>query len=185
MTSAPVLPAAVVGALQLALQAEHAAIFGYAALGPVVSKAGRTLARTDEAAHRGRRNALLTTLTAAGVVPAASAAIYPAPNPLTSAAVAHRYGLDLETACCRQWRYVVAVAAGTSATTGIPTTIPTTKSATTSTSTANTSTAGTANVSTATVRADAVQALTACAVRAMRWRALLTPSTPTTAFPGI
>ncbi len=156
MTGAPVLTAAVVGALQLALQAEHAAIFGYAALGPVVSRAGRTLARTDEAAHRGRRNTLLTTLTAAGVVPAASAASYPAPNPLTSAAVAHRYALDLETACCRQWRYVVAVAAG------------------------NTGTAGTA-----ALRADAVQALTACAVRAMRWRALLTPSTPTTAFPGI
>ena len=165
MTGAPVLPAAVVGALQRALQAEHAAIFGYAALGPVLSKTGRGLARADEAAHRGRRNTLLTTLTAAGAVPAGSAASYPAPDPLTSASVAHRYALDLETACCRQWRYVVAVAS--------------------SPARGTTGTGATGTASTTAVLALAVQALTACAVRAMRWRTLLTPSTPTTAFPGI
>lgn len=166
MTGAPVLPAAVVGALQQALQAEHAAIFGYAALGPLLSKTGRGPARTDEAAHRGRRNTVLTMLAAAGAVPAASAASYPGPEPLTSLAVAHRCAVELESACCRQWRYVVAVAAATNPTARAPG-------------------ASTGTGSPGAVEIFAVQALTACAVRAMRWRALLTPSTPTTAFPGI
>lgn len=151
MTGVATLPASVVAALQQALAAEHAAVYGYAAVGPALPHAQAVHARTDEAAHRASRDALLASLSAAGAVATSSASSYPVPARPVTATVARRYALNLESTCCQRWRYVVAVAAGTA-----PATVE-----------------------------DAVHALTASAVRATRWRAQLTPSSPTTAFPGI
>ena len=151
MTAPPATPPQVIAALQLALGAEHAAIFGYAALGPWLPTAQATRAHRDEAAHRAARDALIVTVAAGGQTPMPSAGSYAVPSKLDSAASARRYALSLETTCCQQWRYVVAVGAGAAP----------------------------------AVVVDAVRNLTASAVRATQWRTALTPSAPTTAFPGI
>lgn len=145
------LPTPVVAALQQALAAEHAAIYGYAAVGPALPHAQAVHAHTNEVAHRISRDALMAILTGAGAFPISSATSYPVPAQPVTATVARRHALGLETTCCQRWRYVVAVAAG---------------------------------IAPAPLE-DAVRALTASAVRATRWRAQLTPASPTIAFPGI
>ena len=165
----PALDKAVIGALQSALRAEHAAIYGYAALGPNLSgqkPAGSTVpsadavhARADEMAHRTSRDHLIQVLTGVGAVPVGARADYLVPD-LTMRLTALSFALDLESACCRCWRYVIATAAGAPP-------------------------AGTVAAGTARVRTDALGALVAAAVRATGWRAEIDPHHPTEAFPGI
>lgn len=143
-------------ARQGALAAEHAAIFGYAALGPHLAAADAAQARADERAHRAQRDALAAAITATGAQPVASRAAYPLPDALTSTLAAQRVALQLEVACAQGWRFVLVVSAAVPGSTPL-----------------------------ASIRADAVRALSAAAVRAMRWRNRIDPSAPTVPFPGI
>lgn len=165
MTSAPGRPLAsgaatatglLLAARQGALAAEHAAIFGYAALGPRLGAADVAQARIDERAHRTERDALAAAITAAGAQPVASRAAYPLPDALTSTLAAQRLALQVEAACAQGWRYVLAVSAQPPG-----------------------------SVTSTAERAAAVRALTGAAVRAMRWRARIDPQSPTVPFPGL
>ena len=147
-------PSAVVDAWQAALAAEHAAVFGYGALGPHLPRRRVDQARVFERAHRGLRDTVINQMGVVGIDPVAAQADYPVPFALTTGPRADRYAQRLEEACAAAWRFVVASAAEQPQ--------PITD-----------------------LRAFAVGALTASAVRAMHWRELLTPATPTVAFPGV
>jgi hypothetical protein len=146
----------VVDAWQHALGAEHQAVFGYALAGPQLDAAGASeLARTCQSAHETLRGQASAVLTAAGAVPIAPAADYPALYPVGNAATAQRLAIRLETDAAAAWRYLYAVAA-------VATDAPS-----------------------AAARTTAQAALIASAVRATRWRVLVDPARATVAFPGI
>ena len=83
--------------LVAALQAEHAAIFGYGALGPRLEPAIiDLLAREPEAAHRARRDALLIRLASKGVTPPPSAPTYSLPFQVSDRTAALELALIIE-----------------------------------------------------------------------------------------
>lgn len=150
-------PATVVAAWQAALGAEHEAVFGYGTLGPrLPAGAAQTQARAFEKAHRALRDAVITAMTAQDVTPQPSKIDYPTSARITTAAAARRYALMLEEAAAAAWRYLVAIAAGQQP-----------------------------DAALTALRASAVHSLSASAVRAVAWRQVLTPTTPTVAFPGV
>ena len=153
-SGAPEAPTPLIVAWQGALAAEHAAVYGYAEIGPLVQGADVALARRYEAVHRDIRDSTSAALVAVGSVPVASLGTYPLPVALSSATSAQRWALELEEQCASAWRFLLAAAAASVS----------------------------ANVS---VRTIATQALTDSAIRSMRWRVQVTPTTPTVAFPGI
>lgn len=77
-------------ALSAALAGEHAAIFGYGVIGAHVTGVALAQARSAEAVHRNRRDALLETLSAAGLTPPAADPVYALPFPVTNQASAVR-----------------------------------------------------------------------------------------------
>lgn len=148
-------PALVVAALQAALQAEHRAIYGYAALGPKLTGADAQLAFYTERAHRNQRDRTSAQLRALAVVPSPSAISYAVPA-LPSAAAARRFARQLEEGAAAAWRFVIV-----EATTPAP------------------------NDVTRPIRDAALTVLSASAVRALRWAETIDPAHPTVAFPGI
>ena len=89
--------------LAAALEAEHAAIFGYGVVG---AHAGGNvgLAQAAELAHRGRRDALIVRLTSKGVAVPAAQAVYALPFPVTDQASALKLAQTLEDRCAAIWR---------------------------------------------------------------------------------
>ena len=86
-----------------ALEAEHAAIFGYGAVGG--HAAGDVgLAQAAELAHRGRRDALIVRLSSKGVAVPPAQAVYSLPFPVTDLASALRLAVVLEERCAAIWR---------------------------------------------------------------------------------
>ncbi|MGA5128017.1 ferritin-like domain-containing protein [Streptomyces pseudogriseolus] len=83
-------------ALQAALAAEHAAVYGYGVVGGRIGEQRRTEARTAYDAHRARRDALVRDVKAAGGTPVAAAAGYALPFPVPDAAAAVRLAAELE-----------------------------------------------------------------------------------------
>ncbi|MFF9221273.1 ferritin-like domain-containing protein [Streptomyces viridosporus] len=83
-------------ALQAALAAEHAAVYGYGVVGGRIGKERRTEARTAYDAHRARRDALVREVRDAGGEPVAAAAGYALPFPVQDAAAAVRFAAELE-----------------------------------------------------------------------------------------
>ncbi|MER6622649.1 ferritin-like domain-containing protein [Streptomyces sp. NPDC000931] len=83
-------------ALQAALAAEHAAVYGYGVVGGRIGRDRRTEARTAYDAHRARRDALVRTVKDAGGAPVAAAAGYALPFPVPDAAAAVRLAAELE-----------------------------------------------------------------------------------------
>ncbi|MFF5161154.1 ferritin-like domain-containing protein [Streptomyces sp. NPDC000348] len=83
-------------ALQAALAAEHAAVYGYGVVGGRIGKDRRTEARTAYDAHRARRDALVRAVKDAGGAPVAAAAGYALPFPVPDAAAAVRLAAELE-----------------------------------------------------------------------------------------
>ncbi|MEZ0070115.1 hypothetical protein ABIA32_006167 [Streptacidiphilus sp. MAP12-20] len=88
--------AAELSALQAALGAEHATVYGYGVLGALLSGARRAQATADYQLHRARRDALAAKITGAGAQPAASAAAYELPFTVSDAASARRLAALLE-----------------------------------------------------------------------------------------
>ncbi|GAA0722114.1 ferritin-like domain-containing protein [Dactylosporangium roseum] len=97
--------------LVAALQAEHAAIYGYGTVGPKLDGAV-SLARTAEAAHRTRRDALIVRLAGAGVTPPPAAPAYSLPFPVTDRASALKLAVLIEERTGAQWRLALPVTTG-------------------------------------------------------------------------
>ncbi|GAA3493048.1 hypothetical protein GCM10019016_001470 [Streptomyces prasinosporus] len=83
-------------ALQAALAAEHAAVYGYGVVGGRIGEKRRAEARTAYDAHRARRDALVREVRDAGGEPVAAAAGYALPFPVPDAAAAVRLAAELE-----------------------------------------------------------------------------------------
>ncbi|MBL3671413.1 ferritin-like domain-containing protein [Streptomyces sp. M2CJ-2] len=83
-------------ALQAALAAEHAAVYGYGVVGGRIAKERRTDARAAYDAHRARRDALVREVKDTGGEPVVAAAGYALPFPVPEAAAAVRLAAELE-----------------------------------------------------------------------------------------
>lgn len=99
-------------ALQAALAAEHAAVYGYGVVGGRIGKARRTEARTAYDAHRARRDALVRAVRDAGGAPVAAAAGYALPFPVPDAAAADRLAAELEARVAGVYADLVRASAG-------------------------------------------------------------------------
>ncbi|WP_238014713.1 ferritin-like domain-containing protein [Dactylosporangium sp. AC04546] len=95
-----------------ALQAEHAAIYGFGIAGPKLDSGTIGLARTAETAHRNRRDALVVRLSGAGVTAPAAAPAYQMPFPVTDRASALKLAVLIEERTAAQWRLALPVTAG-------------------------------------------------------------------------
>ena len=87
---------AAVGALQTALAAEHAAVYGYGVAGAHLSGARQKAAAQDWRIHEASRDALAAMITALGAQPVAAAAAYRLPFPVHSAPAAVMLAAFLE-----------------------------------------------------------------------------------------
>jgi hypothetical protein len=83
-------------AVQAALGAEHAAVYGYGVVGGKIGERRRGEAREAYDAHRARRDELTRTVRDLGGRPEASAAAYALPFPVTDADSAVRLAAELE-----------------------------------------------------------------------------------------
>lgn len=83
-------------AVQAALAAEHAAVYGYGIVGGRVGSARRSEALTAWTAHRARRDALVRTVRDLDGRPAAAAAAYRLPFAVPDPAAAVRLAAQLE-----------------------------------------------------------------------------------------
>jgi uncharacterized protein DUF4439 len=176
---------AVVQALQRVLAAQHAAVYGYPVIGVTLRSAGQIrLARQLEAGHRHTRDELMAQLAARRVTPVPAEASYRAARPVTGAADAQRWALDLEEDCAGAYRYLLV--APVLAATAPGATSPG-RSGARSSSSGTSGSGGPAPSATeqAALRRQALTGLTTAALNATRWRSLLSPNAPTTPFPGL
>jgi hypothetical protein len=91
--------------LGAALRAEYAAIFGYGPVGARLEGAAQVeLATQAEAAHRLRRDTLLTRLSAAGLTPPGTETAYELPFPVPDRTAALRLALLIEERTAAIWR---------------------------------------------------------------------------------
>ena len=137
-----------VQALQAALAAEHAVIWGYAVVGARVDAALRDQVWAADTTHRGRRDATAALVRQLGGEPVPTSPSYALPFPVADEPAALRLAVHLEEGSAAAWRYVVAA------------------------------------TDERMLRRTAIAALTDAAVRATRWRRLVTPASPTDPFPG-
>ncbi|WP_415939403.1 ferritin-like domain-containing protein [Streptomyces sp. 039-1] len=83
-------------ALQAALAAEHAAVYGYGVVGGKIGEKRRSDARAAYDAHRARRDALVRAVKDLGGAPEAASAAYVLPFPVTDSPTAVRFAAELE-----------------------------------------------------------------------------------------
>ncbi|WP_328355738.1 ferritin-like domain-containing protein [Streptomyces sp. NBC_00445] len=83
-------------ALQAALAAEHAAVYGYGVVGGRIDEGRRTEARAAYDAHRARRDALARAVRELGGTPVAAAAGYALPFAVPDSSTAVRLAAELE-----------------------------------------------------------------------------------------
>jgi hypothetical protein len=98
-----------VTALQNALAAEHAAVYGYGVAGAQLAGTGQSDARADWTAHRVARDNLTTMLSQLGATPVAASPAYRLPFPVTSPQAAARLAATLEEGVTRAYLALVAV----------------------------------------------------------------------------
>jgi hypothetical protein len=99
-----------VPAMQGALAAEHAVIFGYAVAGAHLAGADLAAARAADAAHRDRRDALAAAVRARGADPVPPQPAYRLPFAVTGRPAALRLAGALEDGAAAAWYYLVAAA---------------------------------------------------------------------------
>ncbi|MFJ8195076.1 ferritin-like domain-containing protein [Streptomyces sp. NPDC096094] len=99
-------------ALQAALAAEHAAVYGYGVVGGRIGEARRTEARTAYDAHRARRDALARRVRDLGGRPVAAAAGYALPFSVPDSAAAVRLAAELEERVAGVYSDLVRAAEG-------------------------------------------------------------------------
>jgi hypothetical protein len=98
-----------IAALQGALAAEHAAVYGYGVAGAMLSGAAQAQARADLTAHQVARDTLEAMLTGLGATPVAASPAYKLPLAVTGAASAKALAAALEDGVTRAYLGVVAV----------------------------------------------------------------------------
>ncbi|GGO56466.1 hypothetical protein GCM10012286_71000 [Streptomyces lasiicapitis] len=99
-------------ALQAALRAEHAAVYGYGVVGGRVGDARRDEARTAYDAHRARRDELRRAVRELDGEPEPSAAAYALPFPVPDSAAAVRLAAELEERVAGVYSDLVRAAGG-------------------------------------------------------------------------
>jgi hypothetical protein len=98
-----------VAALQGALAAEHAAVYGYGVVGAILTGTGQADARSAWMAHQLARDTLEAMVTKLGATPVAASAAYRLPFAVTSPATARRLAATLEAGVTRAYLGAVAV----------------------------------------------------------------------------
>ncbi|MFG2785468.1 ferritin-like domain-containing protein [Streptomyces prunicolor] len=83
-------------ALQAALAAEHAAVYGYGVVGGRIREGRRTEAKAAYDAHRARRDALVREVRDLGGTPVAASAAYALPFAVPDSTAAVRLAAELE-----------------------------------------------------------------------------------------
>ncbi|MEU6452498.1 ferritin-like domain-containing protein [Streptomyces sp. NPDC048232] len=99
-------------ALQAALSAEHAAVYGYGVVGGRIGEERRGEARTAYDAHRARRDALVRDVRGLGGRPVAASAGYALPFSVPDAAAAVRLAGELEERLAGVYSDLVRAAEG-------------------------------------------------------------------------
>jgi Domain of unknown function (DUF4439) len=97
-----------VPALQAALAAEHAVIWGYGVVGAKAGDDLRPQVRDADDAHRTRRDATVTLIAKYGGDPVPTESSYGLPFPVTDRRSALRLAVHLEDGAAAAWRYAVA-----------------------------------------------------------------------------
>lgn len=97
-----------VEALQAALAAEHAVIWGYGVVGGKVAAALLPAVREADAVHRTRRDAVVALVRGYGGDPVPTEPAYALPFAVTGPRPALRLALHLEEGAAAAWRYAVA-----------------------------------------------------------------------------
>jgi hypothetical protein len=97
-----------VQALQIALAAEHAVIWGYGVVGAHVGDALVGRVRDADNAHRTRRDATIALIVRYDGTPVATEPEYALPFPVTDRNSALRLAVRLEEGAAAAWRYAVA-----------------------------------------------------------------------------
>jgi hypothetical protein len=96
-----------------ALAAEEAAIYAYGPIGVrLTSNGDRDEARSAEAAHRSRRDTLVSRLTALKAPLAPAPAAYELPFAVTNRATALKLAIQVEDGVAQAWRAVLPVSEG-------------------------------------------------------------------------
>ena len=98
-----------VAALQGALAAEHAAVYGYGVVGAMLAGNEQADARADWTAHQVARDTLEAMLAKLGATPVAASPAYALPFPVTSASTAAKLAATLEEGVTRGYLGLVAV----------------------------------------------------------------------------
>jgi hypothetical protein len=98
-----------VAALQGALAAEHAAVYGYGVVGAMLAGTEQADARADWTAHQVARDTIESMLVKLGATPAAASPAYKLPFPVTSAKTAAKLAVTLEDGVTRAYLGLVAV----------------------------------------------------------------------------
>jgi hypothetical protein len=98
-----------IAALQGALAAEHAAVYGYGIVGAMLGGTEQADARGDWTAHQVARDTLIAMLTKLGATPVAASPAYELPFAVTGAKSAERLAATLEDGVTRAYLGLVAV----------------------------------------------------------------------------
>jgi hypothetical protein len=96
-------------ALQAALAAEHAAVYGYGVAGAMLSGAEQAMALTDWKAHQEARDTLEAMVAKLGATPVAASAAYELPFTVRDARSARLLAAALEDGVAQAYLGVVAV----------------------------------------------------------------------------
>jgi hypothetical protein len=113
MSGRPGPGSATVAALQAALAAEHAAVYGYGVAGAYLSGTSRATATSDWLAHQVTRDTLEAMLRARGAQPVAAAAGYQLPVAVRTPAGAARLAVILEDRVAAAYLGLVALSDAT------------------------------------------------------------------------
>jgi hypothetical protein len=95
-------------ALNAALAAEHAVVWGYGVVGGNAGESLRPAVRQADEVHRARRDALLPLVRRYGGEPVPTEAAYTLPFAVTDQRSALRLAVHLEEGAAAAWRYAVA-----------------------------------------------------------------------------
>ena len=98
-----------IAALQAALAAEHAAVYGYGVAGALLTGGNQQAALTDWRSHEEARDTLEAMIVKLGATPVAASAAYTLPFAVTDARSARRLAAALEDGVTQGYLGVVAV----------------------------------------------------------------------------
>jgi hypothetical protein len=98
-----------IAAMQAALAAEHAAVYGYGVTGAMLTGKAKSLAYADWRAHEIARDTLAAMIVKLGATPVAASPAYTLPFAVTNASSARRLAAVLEDGVTRAYLGLVGV----------------------------------------------------------------------------